>query len=99
VTNENRVLLKRPLSLGGIMDISIIFIPIVLATLMIIAILVFVINKHKGQNKFTPLAGLAFGFVLAGLFTGDDRFIGYSLLGIGITLAIIDIVRKLKSKK
>ncbi|MFA5833827.1 MAG: hypothetical protein WDA22_10170 [Bacteroidota bacterium] len=80
------------------MDISIIFIPILLATLIIIAILFFVINKHKGQNKFSPLGGLAFGFVLAGLFTGDDRFIGYSLLGIGILLAGIDIVRKLRHK-
>ncbi|MFA6468868.1 MAG: hypothetical protein WCW35_08210 [Bacteroidota bacterium] len=78
------------------MDISIIFIPILLAVLIIIALLTFVINKHKGRNRFTPLAGLAFGFVLAGLFTGDDRFIGYSLMGIGIILAIVDMIRKFR---
>ncbi|MFA6456730.1 MAG: hypothetical protein WCW40_07910 [Bacteroidota bacterium] len=78
------------------MDISIIFIPLLLATLMIIAILAFVINRHKGRNKFTPLGGLAFGFILAGLFTSDDRLIGYSLFGIGIILAVIDIIRKLR---
>jgi hypothetical protein len=81
------------------MDTSIIFIPIVIATLVIIAILAFIVNRHKGEQKLTPLTGVAFGFVLAGLFTGDDRLIGYSLLGIGVVLAIIDIVRKLKNKK
>lgn len=78
------------------MDLSMIYIPVVIAAVVIIAILAFVINRHKGKQKFTPLAGLAFGFVLAGLFTGDDRFIGYSLLGIGIVLAVVDIVRKMK---
>jgi hypothetical protein len=84
---------------GNIMDTSMIYIPIVIATLAIIAILAFIINRHKGKQKFTPLAGVAFGFVLAGLFTGDDRLIGYSLLGIGVVLAIIDIIRKVKNEK
>ncbi len=46
----------------------------------------------------TPLTGLAFGFILAGIIFGDDRLIGYSLLGIGVILAVIDIFKKLKSK-
>jgi len=74
-----------------------IYIAIALVVLAIIALFVFFVNKTKKGNKLTPLAGLAFVFILAGLFAGDNRLIGYSLLGIGVVLALIDIVRKMKS--
>jgi hypothetical protein len=38
------------------------------------------------------------GFVLAGILFGENRLVGYALLGIGVILAVIDIVRKSKSK-
>jgi hypothetical protein len=74
-----------------------IYIAIAIVVLAIIAFLVFFVKKTKTSNKFTPLAALAFGFILAGLFFGgDNRLIGYSLLGIGVILAVIDILRKSK---
>ncbi|AAM07011.1 TPA: hypothetical protein HA338_07060 [Methanosarcina acetivorans] len=66
--------------------------------LAIIALLVFFVKKNKKERKLTPLAGLAFGFVLAGIIFGDDRLIGYSLMGFGIILAVIDIIKKSKEK-
>jgi hypothetical protein len=75
------------------------YITISIALLALIAIFSFIVRKHKEPQKFTPLAGLAFGFVLAALFTGGDRLIGYSLFGIGIILSVIDIVRKMKPKQ
>jgi hypothetical protein len=80
------------------MNTSQIYIAVSIVALAIIAILLFSVFKNKEAKKLTPLAGLAFGFVLAGLFFGNDRLIGYSLLGIGVILAIIDIVRKMKNK-
>jgi chromate transport protein ChrA len=80
------------------MDTSQFYIAMCIVILAIIAILVFVINKKKQDQKLTPVAGLAFGFVLAGLFFGKQRLIGYGLLGIGLIIAIIDIVRKSKNK-
>jgi hypothetical protein len=74
-----------------------IYIAISIVVLAIIALFVFFVNKPKKGNKLTPLAGLAFVFIIAGLFAGDNRLIGYSLLGVGVVLAIIDILRKLKS--
>jgi hypothetical protein len=68
-----------------------------IAVLALIALLVLFRGKSGKENRLTPLAGLALGFVLAGIIFGDDRFIGYSLLGIGVTLAVIDIFRKSKS--
>ena len=74
------------------MNPSQIYIAISILVLAIIAVLVFF--KSKKEKKLTPLAGLAFGFIMAGIIFGDDRLIGYSLIGIGVILAIIDIIKK-----
>jgi len=78
------------------MNSSPIYIAISIVVLAIIALLVFFVNKNKKDKKLTPLAGIAFGFILAGIVFGDDRLIGYSLIGVGVILAIIDIFKKLK---
>ena len=78
------------------MNSSQIYIAISIVVLAIIALLVFFVNKNKKDKKLTPLAGIAFGFILAGIVFGDDRLIGYSLIGVGVILAIIDIFKKLK---
>ena len=80
------------------MNPSQIYIAISIVVLAVIALLVFFVNKDKKDKKLTPLAGLAFGFILAGIIFGEDRLIGYSLIGVGVILAIIDIIKKLKSK-
>jgi hypothetical protein len=69
---------------------------LILAGLAIAMDLVFVYSKKK--RKISRLAGLAFAFVIAGIFLGGQRLIGYSLLGVGILLAIIDILRKANAR-
>jgi len=80
------------------MDTSQIYIAISIVVLAIIALLIFFVSKSKKEKKLTPLVGLAYGFILAGIIFGDDRLIGYSLMGVGVTLAIIDIIKKLRKK-
>lgn len=75
-----------------------IFIVITIAVLAIVALLVFLLGGKKQQNRLTPLAGLAFAFVLAGILFGESRLIGYGLLGVGVILAIIDIVTRSKGR-
>ena len=75
-----------------------IFIAVSIAVLAVIALLVFFLGKRRKESRLTPLAGLAFGFVLAGIIFGDDRLIGYSLMAIGVLLAVIDIFRRSRSK-
>jgi len=79
------------------MNTSQIYIALSIVILAAIALLVFLRGKSRKENRLTPLAGIAFGFVLAGVIFGDNRSIGYSLLGIGVILAVIDIVKKSKS--
>ena len=68
------------------------YIAVSIVVLAVVAILIFFVSKGERENRLTPLAGLAFGFVLAGILFGDDRLVGYGLMGVGVVLAIVDIV-------
>ena len=77
-----------------------IYIILSLVFLATIALLVFFIGRKKGEagKPLSPLAGIAFAFILAGLFFGENQLVGYGLMGIGIVLAVIDIIMKLRAK-
>lgn len=75
------------------------YIALFIVVLAVVALLVFFLGQNRRESRLSPLAGLAFGSMLAGLFFGDNRLIGYSLLGIGVILAVIDMVNQSKSKQ
>lgn len=75
------------------MNISQMYIAIAIVVLMILALLVFLLSRKRRETRLTPLAGLAFGFILAGILFGDDRLVGYGLMGVGVLLAVVDIFR------
>lgn len=74
------------------------YIAISIIALLIIAALVFFVKKNKKQKRLSTLEGLSFVFVIAGIVFGDDRLIGYGLIGVGIILAVVDIIMKSKKK-
>ncbi len=76
------------------MNPSTFFIAVALAALAAVAILVFAIRKKERENRLTPLAGLGFACVIAGILFSDQRVIGYGLTGLGILLAVMDILIK-----
>jgi hypothetical protein len=76
-----------------------IFIAVCIAVLASIALLVSFVGKSRKERRLTPLASLAFAFVLAGTVFGEARLIGYSLLGLGVILSIIDMFERSKSKQ
>jgi hypothetical protein len=73
-----------------------IYIAIAVIILAIIALFLFLTNKNKKEKKLTPMASYAFVFVLAGIIFGDNKSLGYSLMGIGVILAIIDMINTYK---
>jgi asparagine N-glycosylation enzyme membrane subunit Stt3 len=75
-----------------------IYIALSIVVLAVLAVLAFFPGKSKKGNRLTPLAGLSFAFVLAGLFLGENRFVGYGLMGIGLLIAVADIYKKSKQK-
>lgn len=75
-----------------------IYIATSIIVLAIVSILLVYIYKDTKKKRLSKLASLAFFFILAGILFGEDRLIGYSLMGIGIAIAIADIVLKAKPK-
>ena len=75
------------------MSASQVYIAIALGVLAVIAGLVYFAGGRKGK-RLTPLAGLAFAFVLAGILFNQERWLSYGLLEIGVILAAVDIFRK-----
>jgi len=74
------------------MNASLPFILISIFVIVIVAVLFFFVSKNRNENRLTPLAGLAFGFILAGILFGENRFLGYGLMGVGVIIALIDII-------
>jgi hypothetical protein len=79
------------LGIGVKMNSSTIYILVSILALAIVALLIFVFRGESNKNKLTPLAGLAFSFIVAGIIFREARLVGYSLMGVGLVLAVIDI--------
>ena len=78
------------------MNISQIYIAVAIVIMAVIALTAFLTRKNRQESRPSTLAGLAFLFVLAGLFFGDNRLIGYALMAVGVILAVIDMFRKMR---
>ncbi|VVC04581.1 Uncharacterised protein [Candidatus Burarchaeum australiense] len=81
------------------MEASQSYIAVAVVALAIIALLVFVVKRNGQQRKLSRLAALAFAFVLAGILFGEDRPVGYGLMGIGVLLAVVDIIKKARRQE
>ena len=81
------------------MNLSQIYIAVTIVGFAVIAVLVLFGNRVQTQNRLTPLASLAFLFTLAGLFFGENPFVGFGLIGIGVIRTVIDMFRKRKQGK
>jgi hypothetical protein len=73
------------------MNTSQMFITISIAALAVVACLVFILRKNRGEKRFSPLAGFALAFIVAGILFGETRLVGYGLMALGVVLAIVDI--------
>jgi len=75
-----------------------VYIIVLLVVLALIAVFIFIQNRQRKTRLISPLAGLAFAFVLSSLLFGEDRLIGYGLMGFGLLLALLDIFNKHRGK-
>ena len=73
------------------------YLAIGIVVLVVLLFMVFLRSPTGGQRKLTPMAGLAFAFVIAGIVFGEARLLGYMLLTIGVILAMADIAQKSRS--
>jgi hypothetical protein len=80
------------------MDASQFYIIISIIVLAIIAFLVYLTGRNIPKRGLSKLAALSFAFIVAGIIFGENRMVGYSLLGIGVLLALIDIYSKMTQR-
>lgn len=76
------------------MEASQIYLAASIVVLAVVAMVVCVFNRRTRVPQLSPIAGLALASVLAGMFVSEERLLGYSLLAVGIVLAVIDVIRK-----
>jgi hypothetical protein len=72
---------------------------IAISIIALVVIVVFLlISRRKGNQLLNPsnLLILGMSFVVLGIIFGDDRLIGYSFIGIGVLLSVIDAIRNRK---
>ena len=74
------------------------YISIALVVLLAVAPILLYMRATRGHPKLTPNAGLAFGLLVAGIVFGENRWLGYGLIGAGVVLAVVDTVNKLRQK-
>jgi len=69
------------------------------AIALILILLAFFLRKRvKPGQKLSVLTAVSFAFVIAGIVFGENRILGYSLMGVGVLIAVIDIILKTKKK-
>jgi len=74
-----------------------VWIAISIIALVVIMVLL-LISRRKGKQLLNPsnLLILGMSFVVLGIIFGDDRLIGYSFIGVGVLLSVIDAIRNRK---
>ncbi len=76
------------------MNTSFPYIVVAIVALAVVTVLLVVLGKGRLKNRITPLAGFAFAFIVAGAVFGENSFIAYSLMGVGVLLALVDMFRR-----
>jgi len=71
------------------------WIAISISALVVIVVLL-LIARGKQYRKPSNLAILGMSLVVLGIIFGDDRLIGYSFIGVGVLLSVIDAIRNRK---
>jgi hypothetical protein len=75
------------------MSSSSVYVLISIATLAVVAVMVIFVWGRGRQVRLTRPAALAFALVVAGIVLGESRLIGYGLMGVGVFVAVIDMLR------
>jgi hypothetical protein len=65
--------------------------------LFVIVVLFIMGSRYKKIKTLSSLAGLASAFIVVGIFFGNNSMLGFSLLAVGVILAIGDIIVKARS--
>lgn len=65
---------------------------------LVVIMVLLLISRRKGKQLLNPSNLLILGMscVVLGIIFGDDRIVGYSFIGVGVLLSVIDAIRNSK---
>jgi uncharacterized membrane protein len=69
---------------------------VAISIIALIVIVVLLLIARRGGSQYpkpSNLAILGMSLVVLGIIFGDDRLIGYSFIGVGILLSVVDAIR------
>jgi hypothetical protein len=69
-----------------------VWIAISIVALVVIVVLLLIARGRQYQQP-SNLAILGMGLVVLGIIFGDSRLIGYSFIGVGVLLSVIEAIR------
>jgi hypothetical protein len=69
-----------------------VWIAISIAALIVIMVLLLIARGRQYQQP-SNLAILGISLVVLGIIFGDSRVIGYSLIGVGVLLSVVEAIR------
>ena len=63
---------------------------------LVVIVVLLLMGRGKQYRKPSNLAILGMSLVVLGIIFGDDRLTGYSFIGVGVLLSVIDATRNRK---
>jgi hypothetical protein len=72
----------------------IIAVAIAVVALIVVVLLVLLANRNRPVKRLSVLAGLAFACIVAGVIFSENQVLGYGLIGLGVILAVVDMLMK-----
>jgi hypothetical protein len=65
---------------------------------MVVIMVLLLISRRRGNQLLNPSNLLILGMscVVLGIIFGDERVLGYSFIGVGVLLSVIDAIRNRK---
>jgi len=60
---------------------------------LVVIVVVLLIARGRQYQQPSNLAIVGISLVVLGIIFGDDRVIGYSLIGVGVLLSVIEAIR------
>jgi len=80
------------------MDSSQTYVLIVVMALAVVGVLLILSNKMQKNRRISPLASVAFSLIVAGIVFGENRILGYSLMGLGVGFSLLDMFMNKKKR-
>lgn len=65
---------------------------------LVVIVVLLLTGRGKEYRKPSNLAALGMSLVVLGIIFGDSRTIGYSFIGVGVLLSVIDALRHRKQQ-